>query len=74
MPAQAPIVAIASVPRRPLNSALAAWNSSRAMPECEATAPIRMNSGRTESEYAEARSEGVRPSTRNARCQPSSAA
>ena len=48
-PAQAPMVAIASAPRRPENSALAASNSSRDMPECPDTTPIRMNSGITDS-------------------------
>ena len=48
--AQAPIVALASAPRMPENSALEAWNSSVAMFAREATAPIRMNSGMTESE------------------------
>ena len=48
--AQAPIVAFASAPRIPENTALQAWNNSVAILAREATAPIRMNSGMTESE------------------------
>ena len=48
--AQAPMVALASAPRHPEKIAFAALNSSRDMPAREATAPIRMKSGTTESE------------------------
>src|SRR5262245_39219767 len=48
--AQAPIVALARAPRMPENTALEAWNNSVAILAREATAPIRMNSGMTESE------------------------
>ena len=48
--AQAPIVAFASAPRIPENTAFDARNSSVAMLAREATAPIRMNSGMTDSE------------------------
>ena len=48
--AQAPIVAFASAPRTPENTALQAWNSSVAMLPRAATEPIRMNSGMTDSE------------------------
>ena len=44
------MVALASAPRMPENTALQAWNSSVAMLPRAATAPIRMNSGMTESE------------------------
>ena len=44
------MVAFASAPRMPENTALQAWNSSVAMLPRAATAPIRMNSGMTESE------------------------
>ena len=46
-PAQAPIVPMASAPRRPLNRALAARYRSPDMPERVATTPIRMNRGTT---------------------------
>jgi len=48
--AQAPMVALVSAPRNPEKMALAASNSSRDMPAREATAPIRMKSGTTDSE------------------------
>ncbi len=48
--AQAPTVALASAPRNPEKIALAASKSSRDIAAREATAPIRMNSGTTESE------------------------
>src|SRR5688500_18847886 len=50
--AHEPIVALASAPRMPENTALAAPKSSDAMLARVATAPIRMNSGMTDSEYA----------------------
>ena len=46
------LMAFASAPRIPENTAFEARNSSVAMLAREATAPIRMNSGMTESEYA----------------------
>ncbi len=72
--AQAPIVAVASVPRRPLNMTLIDWKSSRAMPDCLAIEPISTNSGTTDRSYAEAKVNGTRPSTRNACDQPLSTA
>jgi hypothetical protein len=48
--AQAPTVALASAPRKPEKTAFAASKSSRDMPAREATAPMRMKSGTTESE------------------------
>ena len=50
--AHEPMVAAASAPRTPLKIALAASNSSRDMLAREATAPMKMNSGTTENEYA----------------------
>ena len=44
------MVAFAKAPRIPENTAFEARNSSVAMLAREATAPIRMNSGMTESE------------------------
>ncbi len=44
------MVALANAPRTPENTAFDAWNSSLAMLAREATAPIRMNSGMTDSE------------------------
>ena len=44
------MVALASAPRMPENTALQAWNSSLAILARDATAPIRMNSGITDSE------------------------
>lgn len=72
--AQAPMVAVASVPRRPLNMMLIDWNSSRAMPECLAIEPISTNSGTTERSYAEANVNGTWPSTSTAWVQPLSVA
>ena len=46
--AQAPTVAVASVPRRPLNMMLIERNSSRAMPEWAAITPISTNNGTTD--------------------------
>src|SRR5688572_30924304 len=48
--AQAPMVAWMSAPRQPEKIALAASKSSRDMPAREASAPIRIKSGTTESE------------------------
>ena len=45
---QAPIVAIATPPRRWPTRLLAAANSARLMPDCSASAPMRMNSGITD--------------------------
>ncbi len=72
--AQAPMVALASAPRTPENTAFEASNSSFAMLAREATAPIRMKSGITDSEYALARLNGTEPSIFSALAQPSSAA
>ena len=52
-PAQAPMVAIGSAPRRPANIALAATNSSCDMPARVAMLPMKMNSGSTENAYCE---------------------
>ncbi len=72
--AQAPIVAWVSAPRKPEKSAFAASNSSRDIAAREATAPIRMKSGITESEYAVDRLNGTLPSIFSALGQPSAAA
>ena len=72
--ALAPIVALASAPRTPENKPLQASNSSFAMLPREATAPIRMNSGITDSEYALASVNGTRPNILSAVPQPSIAA
>jgi len=72
--AQAPMLALASAPRRPEKKPLQASNSSFAMLAREATEPIRMNSGITESEYALASVNGTRPNIFSAVPQPSSAA
>jgi hypothetical protein len=48
--AQAPIVAFAKAPRIPENSALQAWNNSAAIFARDATAPIKIKSGMTDSE------------------------
>ena len=72
--AHAPMVALASAPRTPENRPLAASNSSFAMLAREATAPIRMKSGITDSEYALASVNGTRPNIFSAVPQPSSAA
>ncbi len=48
-PAHAPIVAMASAPRKPLNRDFVALKSLADMPNSDATAPIRMNSGTTDS-------------------------
>src|SRR5207249_11527177 len=72
--AQAPTVALASAPRKPENTALAAPNSSRDICAREATAPIRLKSGTTESEQALGSSNGTEATTARALCQPSIAA
>ena len=48
--AHAPMVALASAPRNPEKTPFAASKSSRDIPACAATAPIRRKSGTTESE------------------------
>ena len=48
--AQAPMVALVSAPRQPEKMAFAASKSSRDIPARDASAPIRMKSGTTESE------------------------
>src|SRR5258705_11137311 len=72
--ALAPMVALASAPRSPENRPLQASKSSRAMLARDATAPIRMKSGITESEYALARGNGTRPNIFSPGPQPSTAA
>src|SRR5258708_38420818 len=72
--AQAPMVALASAPRMPENTAFDASNSSRAMLAREATAPIRMKSGITESEQALASANGTEPNIVSARGHPPTAA
>ena len=72
--AHEPMVAFASAPRTPANRPFTASNSSFAMLPRAATAPMRMKSGMTESEYALARVNGTRPNIFSAGPQPSSAA
>ena len=67
-------MALASAPRKPEKMAFAASKSSRDICAREAMAPIRMNSGTTESEYALASSNGTEATTASALCQPSIAA
>ena len=72
--AHEPIVAFASAPRTPANTPFTASNSSFAMLARAATAPIRMKSGITDSEYALASVNGTVPNILSAFGHPSSAA
>jgi len=72
--AHEPMVALASAPRTPAKTPFTASNSSLAMLPRAATAPMRMNSGMTDSEYALASVKGTRPNIFSAGPQPSSAA
>ena len=69
--AEAKIEAIESEPRVPRRTALPALKRSDDRPAEAATAPISVNSGTTENEYACASSIGAEPAVRLARWMPS---
>src|SRR3981189_360275 len=72
--AEAASVAIARPPRKPDRITRAALNNSPDRRDSEATSPIRMNSGTTESVYDDATSNGAVPSSEKPPGQPSATA